>query len=93
MNNAIEIEIQVIEFYIVWIWACDIDWDCDSIDFFWRFFDGSRDYLGIFSTEPAKCRWNTTINFLYKYIKEGWIIPHFKRGLLTEVSGNISSDT
>jgi hypothetical protein len=57
VDDSVEIEIQVIEFDIVGIRCCDVEGDSDAVYFFWRFFDDSGDYFGIFFTEPAEgCR-------------------------------------
>lgn len=63
MDDAVKVEVQVIEFDIVGIGGCDVERDCDAVYFLWRLFDDAGDYFGVFFTEPAKGCWDTTINF------------------------------
>ena len=74
MDDAVEVEVEVIEFDIVGIGVCDVDGDGDAVYFFWRLFDDSGDYFGVFFTQPAEGCWDTTINFLCPF--KGDMLPH-----------------
>jgi hypothetical protein len=74
VDDAVEVEVEVIEFDIVRIGGCDVDGDGDAVYFFWRLFDDSGDYFGVFFTEPAERCWDTTINFLCTFKGIGYPI-------------------
>jgi hypothetical protein len=63
MDDAVEVEVEIVEFDIVGVGVCDVDGDSYAVYFFWRLFDDSGDYFGVFFTEPAEGSWDTTINF------------------------------
>lgn len=61
MNDAVEVEVQVVELDIVRVWGSNVDRDGDPIYFFGRLFDDSRYYFRVLFTEPAESCWDTTI--------------------------------
>jgi len=64
MNDAVEIEIEVVELDIVWVGGGDVDGDCDAVNFLGGVFDDAGDDFWVLFTEPAECRWNTNpINY------------------------------
>ena len=76
MDDAVKVEVEVIEFDIVGIRGCDVERDCYAVYFFGRLFDDSGHYFGIFFTEPAKgCR--DTTNYAMYFLR-GKCTPYLR---------------
>jgi len=65
MDDAVKVQIEIVEFDIVGIRLGYVYWYCRPVYFFGRFLDDSRDYLGILFREPAKCGGDTIISIYY----------------------------
>ena len=47
MNDSVHVEVQVVEFFAIGVWASRVNWDFLSIDFPGLFLDNRADNLGI----------------------------------------------
>jgi hypothetical protein len=69
MNDTVHVEVQVVEFFAIEVWASRINWDFLSIDFPGLFLDNRADNLGIWRL-ISTVRWNDLKDCLLAFLAQ-----------------------